>query len=206
MNATELAQRLGVSKARVSQYVSSGVLAGCFDGEGRGRRFDLSKVQQALNGGLDRGQMLGNGAATRQNLKRIAAETGPSAPPTRPAAPSDGVLPLRDPDRYELARIQNAEEDARRKRRDNQRDEGRWVLAEEAERATAALLARELGQFDMVLREGARAVADRLGVDFREVRQILTQHWREHRSQRTGELLAEAGDASMTDAEREADC
>ena len=206
MNATELAQRLGVSKARVSQYVSSGMLAGCFDGEGRGRRFDLSKVQQALNGGLDRGQMLGNGAATRQALKRIAAETVSGAPPLRAAVPSDGVLPLRDPDRYELARIQNAEEDARRKRRDNQKDEGSWVLVEEAERSTAALLARELGQFDLVLREGARAVADKLGVDFREVRQVLTQHWRAHRSQRTEELLAEAEVSSLSDAEKEADC
>lgn len=206
MNATELAQRLGVSKARVSQYVSSGVLAGCFDGEGRSRRFDLVRVQQALNGGLDKGQMLGNGAATRQNLKRIAAETVSDAPVPRATVPSDGVLPIRDPDRYELARIQNAEEDARRKRRDNQRDEGRWVLAEEAERSTAALLARELGQFDLVLREGARAVADKLGVDFREVRQILAQHWREHRSQRTEELLAEAGASSMTNAEMGADC
>lgn len=206
MNATELAQRLGVSKARVSQYVSSGVLEGCFDGEGRSRRFDLVRVQQALNGGLDKGQMLGNGAATRQNLKRIAAETVSDAPVPRATVPSDGVLPIRDPDRYELARIQNAEEDARRKRRDNQRDEGRWVLAEEAERSTAALLARELGQFDLVLREGARAVADKLGVDFREVRQILTQHWREHRSQRTEDLLAEAGASSMTNAELEADC
>ena len=37
VNATTLAQRLGVSKARISQYVAQGTLAGCFTGEGRAR-------------------------------------------------------------------------------------------------------------------------------------------------------------------------
>ena len=47
VNATTLAQRLGVSKARISQYVAQGTLAGCFTGEGRARRFDLDLVQKA---------------------------------------------------------------------------------------------------------------------------------------------------------------
>lgn len=205
MNATELAQRLGVSKARVSQYVSEGKLSGCYQGEGRNRRFDLSRVQAALNGGLDRGQMMGNGAGTRRALRQIGDEIGSESAPAAVAPKSDTMLPIKDPDRYELARTQSAEEDARRKRRDNMRDEGKFVLAEEAERAMAGMLAREIGQIDLVLREAARLVADKLGVDFREVRQILNQHWRDHRNARTADLQAEAASANLSDVEKEAD-
>ncbi|GGO26727.1 hypothetical protein GCM10010991_07660 [Gemmobacter aquaticus] len=205
LNATQLADRLGVSKARVSQYLSEGKLVGCYEGEGRSRRFDLSKVQAALQGRLDPGQMLGNGASTKRALTDLGDPgDAPADMRPRPAAKTDGALSPRDPDRYELARIQNAEEDARRKRRDNERDEGRWVLAEEVERSTAKLLSREIGQFETVIRDGARAIADRLGVDFREARQILMQVWRAHRGERAEALSAESQAAPMTEAEQEA--
>lgn len=198
VNATTLAQRLGVSKARISQYVAQGTLAGCFTGEGRARRFDLDLVQQALHQRLDPGQMLGNGAGTRAALRDLDAPTPRTTPRT------DSLLEPRDPDRYELARILNAEEDARRKRRDNERDEGRWVLADEVERISGQALAREIGLFEAVLKDAARAVADGLGVDYREVRQILMAEWRSYRTARAGQIRGLAEAAQMTDAEREA--
>lgn len=198
VNATTLAQRLGVSKARISQYVAQGTLAGCFTGEGRARRFDLDLVQKALHQRLDPGQMLGNGAGTRAALRDLDAPT----PRTAPRA--DSLLEPRDPDRYELARILNAEEDARRKRRDNERDEGRWVLADEVERSSRKALAREIGRFEAVLKDGARAVADRLGVDYREVRQILMAEWRTYRTTRARQIRDAADAVQMSDAEREA--
>ena len=211
LNATTLAQRLGVSKARVSQYVSQGLLAGCYVGEGRARRFDLERVQQALTRGLDPGQLLGNGAQTKAALQKLDVEADPEAGPADRQARgpksvrSDTELEPRDPDRYELARIQNAEEDARRKRRDNARDEGRWVLAEEIERRATRMLAREMGQFEAVLRDGARAVADKLGVDYRETRQILVAEWRGHRARQAEALGAEAEDIALTAEEQDAD-
>jgi hypothetical protein len=200
VNATELAQHLNVSKARVSQYVSSGVLDGCFQGDGRNRRFDLTAVQHALKKGLHPGQMLGNGADTRQALKTLAA-----APPPAPSPKTDRALEPNDLDRYELAKIQSAEEDARRKRRDNQRDEGRWVLAEEVQRQTARLLAQEVAQFEVALRDAARAIADRLGVDARAARAVLMDVWRSHRGQRAAQLSGAAASAAPSQAEQEAD-
>lgn len=197
LNATELAARLDVSKARISQYVSEGKLDGCYTGEGRARRFDLEKVSAALGRRLDPGQMMGNGADTRKALRNIEAE---EPVPVRPQK-ADTVLPVTDPDRYEMARILNAEEDARRKRRDNERDEGRWVLAEEVTRHTARTMGQEVAQFETVLRDGARSVADALGVDFREVRKIMMDQWRAHRAGRSQKLQAESSAAPMTDAE-----
>lgn len=201
LNTTELADRLSVSKARISQYVSEGKLAGCYSGDGRQRRFDLDKVAEALGRRLDLGQMTGNGRATRRALRDIEDDGRPIDVP----APRDGSeLLARDPDRLELATIQIKEEEARRRRRDNERDEGRWVLAEDVERHTSRAISREISQFEVVLRDGARAIADAMGVDFREARKLLMDQWRIHRASRRDSLREEASAASMSAGERDA--
>lgn len=201
LNTTQLAERLSVSKARISQYVSEGKLNGCYSGDGRARRFDLAKVADALGRKLDLGQMTGNGLATRRAIRVIEGD-GQPAPA---AAPRDGgELQLRDPDRLELATIQIKEEEARRRRRDNERDEGRWVLAEEVQRHTARAVAREIGQFETVIRDAARAVADQFGVDYREVRKVMMDQWRLHRGSRRDQLRQEAEQSGLSDAEKAA--
>lgn len=201
LNTTQLAERLSVSKARISQYVSEGKLNGCYSGDGRARRFDLAKVAEALGRKLDLGQMTGNGLATRRAIRVIEDECLPvTAPPPR----DGGELPPRDPDRLELATIQIKEEEARRRRRDNERDEGRWVLAEEVQRHTARAVAREIGQFETVIRDAARAVADQFGVDFREVRKVMMDQWRLHRGSRRDLLRLEGEKSDLSDAEKAA--
>ncbi|MBN8294963.1 hypothetical protein JI664_23530, partial [Rhodobacter sp. NTK016B] len=127
LNATELASRLGLSKPRISQYVSEGKLEGCYEGEGRARRFDLAKVADALGRKLDLGQMTGNGRATRRTLRAVSDEETtdeqPEAQASRPPIRGyDGPVGDRDPDRLELATLQIKEEQARKARRDNARD------------------------------------------------------------------------------------
>lgn len=201
LNATELASRLAVSKARISQYVSEGKLAGCYQGDGRQRRYDLDKVAAALGRNLNPGQMLGNGAATRAALKDFGcAEAAPAAPRVRP----DSALPLTDPDRYELARTQKAEEEARRLRRQNLADEGAWVIAAEVERQTGRLLSQEIAQVEVFVRDVARAVADQFGLDFRTVRKSMMDEWRRYRAARAVALGAQATDVPMAEHEDEA--
>ncbi|EBA08939.1 hypothetical protein [Sagittula stellata] len=211
LTTTELAKELGVTKGRVSQYVSEGKLEGCYQGDGRARRFDLVKAAEALGRRLDKGQMMGNGAATRRSLRGIEAgeappEALPEAPPEAPARkPGGDVLPARDPDRYELARTQKVEEEARRLRRQNVLDEGTMVLAEEAARQAKRQLAQEIAQVETMLRDAARRVADVMGVDYREVRSILIDQWRAHRGERSEALTGVAAAAGASDEEREAD-
>ncbi|SDL36844.1 hypothetical protein [Paracoccus chinensis] len=195
LNTTELAARLAVSKARVSQYVSEGKLDGCYVGEGRARRFDLDKVAHALGRNLHPGQMLGNGSATREALRQISSDEPPAA---APRSKFDGQLPASDSDRYELARTLKAEEEARRLHRQNRAEEGTWVLAEEVERRTARAMAQEIAQFETMLRDGARSVADAFGVDARAVRKVLMDQWRVYRAQRSAEVTAQAGATPMT--------
>lgn len=214
LNTTELAARLAVSKARVSQYVSEGKLAGCYVGDGRSRRFDLEKVARALGRNLHPGQMLGNGAATREALRRIGdggdLGSAPTSTSARSGGPSvgdrfDGELPVSDAARYEMARTLKAEEEARRLRRQNMAEEGTWVLAEEVERRTARVMAQELAQFETMLRDAARAVADEMGVDARAVRKVLTDQWRAYRASRSAEVTGLAARADMTGDEKGSD-
>lgn len=206
LSTTELAQRLSVSKGRVSQYVAEGKLDGCFEGDGRSRRFDLEKVAERLGRVLDKGQMLGNGIETRRAIRQVVV----APPATKPADAvaqkrRDGKLDERDPDEMELLKIAKANEELRRIRRDNALADGSYVLAEAAQREMARLVGQEIAEVETVLRDGARIVADKLGVDFRTVRKLLVDAWRAHREGRSETLKAVAADAEMSDAEKAAD-
>ena len=199
LNTTELAKHLGVTKGRISQLVANGQLEGCYSGDGRQRRFNLKDCAVKLNRKLDPGQMLGNGASTRQRLKEISKQE-PVANKTSNAA-NDDDLPKADPDRYELARTQKAEEEARRLRRLNLEAEGTFVLAANVQHETMRILAQELAQIETMLREAARSIADKYNLDFLEVKKNLSDQWREYRSKRSNFLADQAEIATMTKEE-----
>jgi hypothetical protein len=198
LNLTALAEQLKVSKGRVSQYVAERKLDGCFVGEGRQRRFDLAACAKALGKNLDPGQMLGNGGETRKAITAISDSRKVSRP-----AHSGGASGLKadDDDGYQMARTQKAVEEARRMRRQNAEAEGDYVLASEVALQTKRLLAQEIAEFESVLRDGARQIADDLGVDFKKTRSILVAKWREHRDTRTNQLQSTAESALATEAE-----
>jgi hypothetical protein len=74
-------------------------------------------------------------------------------------------------------------------------------LAAEVERQVARMLAQEIAEFEAVLRDGSRRAADRLGVDFKAVRQCMMDQWRQHRATRTTVLETEALGAGASDEE-----
>lgn len=199
MNATQLAEVLSLSKGRISQLVAAGTLDGCFSGEGRRRVFDPRKAAEALGKRLDPGQRLGNGAASEAARLALLAD---DARPGKVAPPKDGTrLAADDDDRYKLARTQKAEEEARRLRRANAEDEGRYVLAEAAAREMRRLAQAEIAAFETVIRDGARAIADELGVDFKTARAILRTSWRTYRAARAAELETGAAAAELSGPE-----
>jgi hypothetical protein len=205
VTGAELAKSLNLSPGRISQLVTAGKLKGTFTGEGRSRRFDLALVTQALRGNLDPGQMMGNGAQTKRLLDGFSQEVHGEAPQAKPPLRESGELSNGDDGRYALARAQKAEEEARRLRRQNAQEEGQFVLASEVERQVSRVLGQELREVETYLRDSARVVADRLGVDFKAVRQILLDEWRKHRTGRAGGLDEQAQGSGLTQGEKEAD-
>lgn len=183
VRASELASEIGVTQARISQLVAEGKLDGCFRGEGRDRRFDLIKAVEVLGRKLHPGQVLGNGAAAAAARDAVLRGMVPAA--AEDAGPADATERA-----YRVARTEAMQADARRKRLQNAEDEGRYVLAEAAEREAQRQVATEIAMFEGMLRDAARRLADRLAVDFREARAVLTECWREHRTRRAAELAA----------------
>ena len=213
LNTTELAQELGVTKGRISQLVRDGRLNGCYQGDGRQRRFDLQLVAAKLQKKLHPGQMLGNGASTRRRLDQVVQEDGedlgsaePMLPEARSSKPAESSpLDERDPDRYELARTQKAEEEARRLRRLNAEAEGRYVLASEVSAQVTRMIGQEVAEFETVLRDAARALADEFDVDFRSARTVLLQTWRKHRGTRA-KIMGDSAEAEQpTEDEQQQD-
>lgn len=186
VSASELARLFGRSKAAVSQWTSARKLDGCFEGVGRDRRYDVAKCAEALGLRMDPGQRLGNAAATEAARRRLA-ESAPAREAPEPAR-RDGALGPLDDDRYKLARIQKAEEEARRERRRNAEEEGAFVLRAAMEREIAKTIGAELAAIEAMLSASARALADELGADFKAARRILRDRWRKHRADRAAAL------------------
>lgn len=205
VTATQLAKELNLSKGRISQYVREKKLEGCYYGDGRGRRFDLAKVKSVLGRTLDPGQMMGNGASTQAALKGLdaAQEQPPAATPLPPAGATR--LEEGDKDEYQMARTQKAIEETRRLRRQNAEAEGTFVLASEVQIQVNKMISQEIAEFESVLRDAARSIADEHGVDFKTVRATLVGRWREHRERRAKVLADAAAKAGTSEAEKEAD-
>lgn len=195
LSATELAEMLDLSKGRISQLVAEGKLDACYIGSGRARRFDPVAVARALGKRIDPAQKLGNGAPTQAAAARILQDQAPprSAPPTTPG------------DDYEQARTVKAQEEARRLRRLNLEAEGAFVLAEEAARQARRQIGQEIAEVQTFIRDTARVIADRHGVDFKTVRQDMLDQWRAHRGRRAEEAEERAASAEMAAAELEQD-
>lgn len=196
VTATQLASEFGVSKGAVSQWVSGGKLEGCFDGRGRNRRFDIQKCAKALGKNIDPGQRMGNAAKTGCAAKSLSKE------PRQPKLNESAPLPKENMTRYEFARTLKAEEEGRTLRRRNAEAEGLYVLASEASRQVSKQIGQEIAEFETVLRDGARKVADIHGIDFKEVRQVLIDQWREHRAVRAKKIKASTEDMELAETER----
>lgn len=214
LSASQLADALEVSRGRVSQWVAAGQLDGCFAGEGRARRFDLSKCAERLGRRLDPGQMMGNGARTVAALKAAAAPASPppAAPPSAPPPspdPAQPVAPAPDPPaapadddaaRYQRARADREEQRAQRERLEMEAAAGRYVLASEVEIEVRRAMAAEVAQFEAVLRSGAQKLAAELGLDGPTVRAVLVAEWRAHRQRQADRAAALAAEAAADHA------
>lgn len=201
LRAVELARHLSLSKGRISQLVGEGRLNGCFSGDGMHRRFDLQKVAEALQVKLDPGQMLGNGADTKKAIRAVLQGDAAPVQPSLGGKPKGEVLQPDDPDQYKMLREAHAAEDLRTKRRNNARDEGLWILAGEVDRNVSRVMAQNLAETEAFVKEVAALVASKMGIDQRQVRQIILDGWREFRTNRAKDLAAAADDADLSDIE-----
>lgn len=202
---------LELTRGRVSQLVSEGKLEGCFHGEGRARRFDPAMVAQAIGRRLDPGQRLGNGSRTQEKARKLldgeSAAVGPQRGEPNAARRRDATTRLAEvtANEYERARTEKAIEETCRIRRMNEEAEGRFVLVEEVSRQVRRQLGQEIAEVNTFIRDAARRVADRHGVEFKAVRQQMIDIWREHRAARSKASAHTASAAVMSEDELASD-
>lgn len=202
ITATQLADKMGLTKGRISQLVKSGVFDGCFQGDGRQRRYELDACIEAYRGGTDVRQSSGNSAKTHAKLDAISGDGAKQ--PQKVQQPEEGTSASANK-RLNEARAQRAEIIARREAREELEAEGLYVLASEVARVTEKLLSNELSQTESLLKDMARLVADKNGLPFKEVRRDMLDLWREHRNGRADDLGGQAEGAELTEREIEED-
>lgn len=210
ITATQLADEMGLTKGRISQLVKNGVFDGCFQGDGRKRRYDLGACIEAYRVGTDIRQSSGNSAKTHAKLDAISSggakqrtkQTAKQAEKPKPAEEGTSAAANK---RLTEARARQAEIRARREAREELEAEGLYVLASEVTRVTEKLLSNELSQTESVLKDMARLIADKNGLPFKEVRRDMFDLWREHRNGRADDLAEQAEDAELTEREIEED-
>ena len=78
-------------------------------------------------------------------------------------------------------------------------------LADEVARQVRRQIAREIAEVESFLRDAARRIADRHGLDFRTIRAELRDQWRSHRGTRAGAAATMAEAAGPSDAELDED-
>jgi hypothetical protein len=91
--------------------------------------------------------------------------------------------------------------EVRKKRREEALHTGRYVLAEEAQRATAAVVTEVIAACERFIIAEARRHAQAEGADPRAAAAEARQRWRDQRFSLADELLKKADAATYTEAE-----
>lgn len=179
MSKSEFAASIGVSAARVSQYIKEGKIdSAALVGEGRSARIRVDVARDQLRRSLDLSQMTGNGLKT--NLG------GSPSPTSRADAPS--LLSDRDDEasrfdqRMRLEKLEQAQMQTRKMRAEEQARSGRYVLAADADASMARLAARIVSVFEGGLPDLAASIAERFEVPVRDVTHLLHRDIKELRT------------------------
>ncbi len=164
----EFARLVGITPARVSQYLAEGRISGeAVIGVGRHARIDVAVAQEQLRNRLDADQRIANGRA------RLAASLSPI---------EEGIKAERLRQLQHLNAKAAEEADARR---------GRYVLATDAKQELGRVAGRLVAGFEGSLPELAAAIAASSSVSQRDALHVLRGAWRTIRARLSG-LEAEA--------------
>ena len=205
VNAKDLAGELGVTKGRVTQWVSEGKLDGCFEGEGRDRRYDVDKCALALGLRRDVGQSMGNGLEV---TRRLAVLNSGAEAEAEVVDLGDIEInpPENEPEKWVdltvKARAISARENARDAIRKSQKDAGRFVLKTEVAAAVSGQISKIIGEIERsFIREVSGVIADEFQVEASAVKALLAREWRAHREKSAAAAMSEAEAAEHSPAE-----
>lgn len=175
---SEFAEICGVSKGRVSQWISEGKIDdGALVGEGPRARINVGEARTQLDQRLDISQRLGNGAATN---------IGPGKTPSAGGSIEDQIK------RQKLEQIQRSN---RRALEDERNRSGVYMLTVDARVETAKVAAAILAAFDGGMSDIANAMSAKFELPNRDVLHLLRQEFKRLRQATSDRLIAQAQQA-----------
>lgn len=185
MSKGDFATHIGVSAARISQYINDGIIGrDALVGEGRFARIDVEKARAQVAARRHIGQALANGLTTRVAGDGDAPAPGPADGP--------GEIPR---DTAALIQLERLEQERRRNRqaqRDEEIENGKLVAGDELERQVARAVQRTVATFDGMSPDIANAIAAKFELPQRDVLHLIRQVMRDKRAAASAQLAAEA--------------
>jgi hypothetical protein len=177
----EFAMMIGVSAARVSQYISEGKIGPEeLVGSGQRARIKVAQAKEKLNLRLDPGQRNGNGINTKLNV-------------TAPSSDTDQL-----DQRIKLAKAETAEATNRRAAEDEKARRGIYVLAEHASAEGSKLAANIVQQFESAMIDFAAEIAATYKLPQRDLMHLAQKRGRDARLKISANLVNEAADLPAT--------
>lgn len=202
LSKSAFAREIGVSPARVSQYIGEKKLSGeALVGEGRNAQIRVGVAKFQLRQLLDIGQRFGNGLDTRLDGPPAAA-----APLADKAEVSVGridrgaefALPLPPTaaetveDKIKAAKLEAQQRANRKAAEDEAARAGRYVMAEDVTRSMGRALARQIAAYEGSLGELATAIAAKFSLSQRDVLHLLRFEFRAWRDRQAVQFQEEA--------------
>jgi hypothetical protein len=180
ISKADYARLKGVSKARVSQWISEGKIDGAaLDGDGPKARIRVAIADQQLRERLDIGQRVGNGLATR--LGGMPAETSPDLPLDE-APPAVTPMPSAI-DKFEEAfkreRLEAIQRENRKRAEEEAARVGRFIDSQAANSEMAKIARKTLTIIDGSLPEIASALAAKFSLPQRDILHLMRAEFRD---------------------------
>ncbi|MEM1376155.1 MAG: hypothetical protein AAGG69_02090 [Pseudomonadota bacterium] len=200
---TELAALAGVSKARVSQWLDEGIVqSDALVGTGRTAkvRRDLALRQIAKNRSVS--QSMGNGAYTRVHLPtQPTVNADQSAPPLAPLEPVEDPIAKRT----KLEKLEQAQIQTVRMRREEQVASGRYMLTEDHKMQLGRVASQIWQALDSATKAMAQTLVENSDLDERTARILAEKMLRTGRETVARQFAdqREAMSATVTDKQME---
>lgn len=181
---TQFAALVGVSRARVAQWISGGKIFGAaLVGEGRHARVRVSVACDQLKRNLDLDQRLGANGKAKLDASALTASDGSAA-----------VVPDRIEDEIKRARRDQLELANEKAREEQAARAGRYISSDDARREMGRIAGRMTTMFEGALGEFAMAIAAQSNLPARDVLHTLRQTFHAIRT-RESDTEAEAAAA-----------
>jgi hypothetical protein len=181
------AQMTNVTPTRVGQWIREGKLTGeALHGEGRFAKIRVAVALEQLGRKLDMSQRLGNGLSTRLDAPRFDLDA-PRQADANP--PRDSVEDEFKRERLRALRLSNEREAEKRLA-----EQGRYVLADQAQAGMARVASLMLNVFEGSLSEIAAVVAAKTNASPRDVLHLVRTEFRTVRERTATALRSQAAE------------